>query len=83
MIVVASAGNEGSTFNPHIDADAVSVLAIGAVNSIGNRASFSSTGPSYDQRVKPDLMAQGVSTVLSNEFGTIITANGTSFLGPS
>jgi hypothetical protein len=40
-------------------ADAVSVLAIGAVNSIGNRASFSSTGPSYDQRVKPDLMAQG------------------------
>jgi hypothetical protein len=84
MIVVASAGNEGSTFNPHIGApaDAVSVLAIGAVNSIGNRA-FSSTGPSYDQRVKPDLMAQGVSTVLSNEFGTIITANGTSFLGPS
>jgi hypothetical protein len=63
-------------------ADAVSVLAIGAVNSIGNRASFSSTGPSYDQRVKPDLMAQGVSTVLSNEFA-IITANGTSFLGPS
>jgi hypothetical protein len=36
MIVVASAGNEGSTFNPHIGApaDAVSVLAIGAVNSI-------------------------------------------------
>jgi hypothetical protein len=63
-------------------ADAVSVLAIGAVNSIGNRASFSSTGPSYDQRVKPDLMAQGVSTVLSNEFGTIITANGTSFSRP-
>jgi sugar phosphate isomerase/epimerase len=39
MIVVA--GNEGS-FNPHIEtpADAVSVLAIGAVNSIGNRASL-------------------------------------------
>jgi hypothetical protein len=84
MIVVASAGNEGSILIPHIGApaDAVSVLAIGA-NSIGNRASFSSTGPSYDQRVKPDLMAQGVSTVLSNEFGTIITANGTSFLVPS
>jgi hypothetical protein len=39
MIVVASAGNEGSTLT-HIGApaDAVSVLAIGAVNSIGNRA---------------------------------------------
>jgi hypothetical protein len=39
MIVVASAGNEGSILIPHIGApaDAVSVLAIGA-NSIGNRA---------------------------------------------
>jgi hypothetical protein len=41
---------------------------------------FSSIGPSYDQRVKPDVMAQGVSTVLSNQFGDIVTANGTSFL---
>jgi hypothetical protein len=28
-------------------------------------------------------MAQGVSTVLSNQFGDIVTANGTSFLGLS
>jgi subtilisin family serine protease len=84
MIVVASAGNEGGTLNPHIGApaDAVSVLAIGAVNSSETRASFSSIGPSYDQRVKPDVMAQGVSTVLSNQFGAIVTANGTSFSGP-
>ena len=84
MIVVASAGNEGVTLNPHIGApaDAVSVLAIGAVNSLETRASFSSIGPSYDQRVKPDVMAQGVSTVLSNQFGAIVTASGTSFSGP-
>jgi hypothetical protein len=82
MIVVASAGNEGSTQSSYrAPADAVSVLA-GAVNSIGNRASFSSTGPSYDQR-KTGSDGTRVSTVLSNEFGTIITANGTSFLGPS
>jgi subtilisin family serine protease len=84
MIVVASAGNEGGTSNPHIGApaDAVSILAIGAVNSGETRASFSSIGPSYDQRIKPDLMAQGVSTVLSNQFGDVVTANGTSFSGP-
>ncbi|SEA04697.1 Por secretion system C-terminal sorting domain-containing protein [Flavobacterium gillisiae] len=84
MIVVASAGNEGGNSNPHIGApaDAVSVLAIGAVNSSETRASFSSIGPSYDGRVKPDVMAQGVSAVLSNQYGDIVTANGTSFSGP-
>jgi hypothetical protein len=35
---------------------------------------------SYDGRIKPDVMAQGVSAVLSNQFGNIVTANGTSFL---
>jgi subtilisin family serine protease len=80
MIVVASAGNEGSTLILISPADAVSVLAIGAVNSIGNRASLVLQVPLMTS-VKPDLMAQG-STVLSNEFGTIITANGTSFSGP-
>ncbi|NGY38380.1 S8 family serine peptidase [Flavobacterium sp. XN-5] len=84
MIVVASAGNEGGSSKPYIGApaDAVSVLAIGAVNSSETRASFSSIGPSSDGRVKPDVMAQGVATVLSDEFGNIVTANGTSFSGP-
>jgi hypothetical protein len=39
---------------------------------------FSSIGSSYDGRIKPDVM-QGVSAVLSNQFGNIVTANGTSF----
>ncbi|EIA09066.1 S8 family peptidase [Flavobacterium frigoris] len=84
IIVVTSAGNEGTTSEPHIGApaDAVSVLTIGAVNSIKARASFSSIGPSYDNRIKPDVMAQGVSAVLSDQFGNIITANGTSFSSP-
>lgn len=84
MVVVAAAGNEGTTSNPHIavPADAVSVLAIGAVNSVKTRASFSSIGPSYDNRVKPDVMAQGALAVLSDQFGNIITANGTSFSSP-
>ncbi|MFT5072391.1 MAG: subtilisin family serine protease [Chitinophagales bacterium] len=84
MIVVVSAGNEGGSSEPHIGspADAVSVITVGAVNSARVRSSFSSIGPSFDQRVKPDVMAQGSAAVLSNEFGNIITANGTSFSSP-
>ncbi|MBC5838186.1 S8 family peptidase [Flavobacterium muglaense] len=84
MIVVASAGNEGTTSNPHVavPADAVSVLAIGAVSATKIKASFSSIGPSYDGRIKPDLMAQGVSAVVSDPSGNISTADGTSFSGP-
>lgn len=85
MIIVVAAGNEGGSFsNPYIavPADAVSVIAVGAVNSTQGRASFSSIGPSFDNRIKPDVMAQGVASVLSDESGNIITANGTSFASP-
>lgn len=84
MIIVAAAGNEGGTSKPYIavPADAVSVIAVGAVNATKVKASFSSIGPTSDGRIKPDVMAQGVASVLSNEFGTITTANGTSFSSP-
>jgi subtilisin family serine protease len=84
MIVVASAGNEGATLEPHIGApaEATDVIAVGAVTASKALASFSSIGPSYDGRVKPNVMAQGQATVLSDEYGNIITASGTSFSGP-
>ncbi|HLF53019.1 S8 family serine peptidase [Flavobacterium sp.] len=84
MIVVVSAGNSGASANPYISvpADAINVLAVGAVNSTEVYASFSSIGPSFDGRVKPDVMAQGQNSVLSNTAGTITTGNGTSFSGP-
>lgn len=84
MIVVASAGNEGNTSNPHVavPGDGFSVLTVGAVNSLRTVASFSSIGPSFDGRVKPDVMAQGVASVLSEPTGSIVTNNGTSFSGP-
>ena len=85
MIVVASAGNSGtSASNPHIavPADAVSVIAVGAVNAAKSRVSFSSIGPSFDQRIKPEVMAQGQSTVVSDQAGNIGLANGTSFSAP-
>jgi hypothetical protein len=84
IIVVASAGNEAQTSEPHIGvpAEALNVLAIGAVKSDRTYALFSSIGPSYDGRVKPDLMAQGQASVLSDVYGNIGTSNGTSFSCP-
>jgi len=84
MICVVSAGNSGASGNPYISApaDAINVLAVGAVTASRNYASFSSIGPSFDGRVKPDVMAQGQASVLANTNGQIITANGTSFSGP-
>ena len=84
IIVVASAGNEGQQAEPHvgIPAEAKNVIAVGAVKFDESLALFSSIGPSYDGRVKPDVMAQGQTVVLSDPFGNIVTASGTSFSCP-
>lgn len=84
MICVISAGNSGSTSNPHIGtpADAFNALTVGAVNSTGAYVSFSSIGPSADGRVKPDVVAKGANATVSNTSGTITTASGTSFSSP-
>lgn len=84
MVVVVSAGNEGNESEPHIGApaDAFGVLSVGAVTASRARATFSSIGPSFDGRIKPDVMAQGQADVLADEFGNIISASGTSFSGP-
>jgi subtilisin family serine protease len=84
MIVVASAGNSGGSSEPHVGvpAEATNVLAIGAVQFDRTYAAFSSIGPSFDGRVKPDIMAKGQSTTLSNTSGDIVNASGTSFSCP-
>jgi len=70
ILVVNSAGNEGIATPPQNTligpADGDSVLAIGAVSSSGVRASFSSMGPTADGRIKPDVMARGVSTICAS-----------------
>ncbi|MFN7014848.1 MAG: S8 family peptidase, partial [Bacteroidia bacterium] len=84
MIVIASAGNTGSTVNPHIGvpAEATNVLAVGSVQFDETYSNFSSIGPSFDGRIKPDVMAKGQSATLSNTSGAIVTASGTSFSCP-
>ena len=84
MVVVVAAGNEGNDAWRYLSApsDAASVLAIGAVTQAGQRASFSSFGPSADGRIKPDLTARGQGTVIGDPGGQILTGNGTSFATP-
>ncbi|QHV94650.1 S8 family serine peptidase [Spirosoma endbachense] len=84
MVVVVAAGNEGSNSWHYLTApsDAVSVLTIGAVTQTGQRASFSSFGPSADGRVKPDLAARGQGTIVGYPSGTVASGNGTSFATP-
>lgn len=84
MICVISAGNEGSGSEPHISipADAINVLTIGAVTSTEAYANFSSIGPSFDGRIKPDVCAKGQNATVSNTSGGVTTSNGTSFSSP-
>ena len=84
MICVVSAGNSGSSTWQYISApaDAVHALTVGAVTAAGSYATFSSQGPSFDLRVKPDVAAQGQLSVVSNALGSVTTASGTSFSGP-
>ncbi|MGH2648897.1 MAG: S8 family serine peptidase, partial [Ginsengibacter sp.] len=85
MIVVVAAGNEGSSAWHFIitQADADSVVAVGAVNTSGVIGNFSSYGPSSDGQVKPAVASVGVGTALSSTTGPIITGNGTSFATPN
>lgn len=84
ILVVASAGNDGSGSWKYIGtpADADSIIAVGAVSSSQNIASFSSYGPSVDGRVKPELSAQGSNTTIGNTNGTVGLSSGTSFSSP-
>jgi len=84
IIIVASAGNTGNTNDPHINvpAEATNVFAVGAVKADESYALFSSIGPSFDGRVKPDVMAQGQQSTVANTAGEITSASGTSFSCP-
>ncbi len=85
--------SDGSTLQSCLDdggwcrintpSDSPYVLAVGAVESDGEtRATFSSFGPSFDGRTKPDVSAMGALTSVANNTGLIIQNSGTSFSSP-
>ncbi len=84
MLVINSAGNEGADIWRIIGApaDGDSVLAVGAVDSLGNKANFSSFGPTADGRIKPNVSAQGQLAAIIVPGGYATRSNGTSFSCP-
>ena len=82
ILVVTAAGNEGPfprTVSTPADGD--SVLAVGAEDSLGVIAPFSSRGPTADGRVKPDFTAPGVAVCVVSGSG-LVRLDGTSFATP-
>ncbi|MCB9247395.1 MAG: S8 family serine peptidase [Ignavibacteriales bacterium] len=61
IVVITSAGNEGNNSWYYITApgDGFNTLTIGAVTSTNLLASFSSHGPTFDGRIKPEVVAMG------------------------
>jgi hypothetical protein len=58
------------------------VISVGAVDRNGVLASFSSRGPTHDGRVKPDVVAKGVSQFSTWPPGSYATDQGTSMSAP-
>lgn len=85
MLLVTAVGNGGPNARTlGTPADADSAIAVGAEDSLGTLAPFSSRGPTADGRVKPDLVGPGVSVwVLDTQAaGGYNRLNGTSFATP-
>lgn len=84
IFVVVSAGNEGEKewAKITIPADATNVLTVGSMSKDSIISGFSSSGPTFDNRIKPDIVAMGENINLIDGSGTIIRTNGTSFSTP-
>jgi subtilisin family serine protease len=84
IVVIASAGNERNKEWLRILApsDGDGVVSVGAVKHDLTISDFSSAGYSYDGRVKPDVVAPGVSLTIQFEPGVVHRGSGTSFSCP-
>lgn len=84
VLVVCSAGNSGTYpwYYIHAPSDAEKILCIGATDSLGVDATFSSHGPSSDGRMKPSITCQGRRTYYPIQQDAIGRGSGTSFSAP-
>ncbi len=84
ILVVCSAGNSAGFpwYKITAPGDADSILTVGAVDSTGYIGNFSSRGPTFDGRIKPNTVARGVQAVVAVNGGGISMENGTSFSSP-
>ncbi len=84
IIVVCSAGNEGNKSWHYISSpsDAEGIVTVGAIQTDSLSSSFSSFGPSSDNRVKPEVCALGTASAVVGTNGVLSYPNGTSFSSP-
>jgi len=84
MLIVSSAGNDGSNAWHYISApaDADSIITVGGVNYSGEHCAFSSYGPTFDNRIKPTVCSVAYDTYVVGTSGEIYGGTGTSFASP-
>jgi len=83
VLVVVSVGNDGPNARTlGTPADADSIVAVGATDSLRRIASFSSRGPTGDGRLKPEVTAPGVAVVVANTDSGGVRGSGTSYSAP-
>src|SRR6056297_3139953 len=84
LLVVVSAGNQGDDPWLYITApaDGDSVLTVGSVNQYAEYSYFSSIGPTFDGRIKPNIAAMGYQPAIQGIDVAITISNGTSFSAP-
>lgn len=84
ILVVNSNGNYADDDWKYMGApaDGDSVFAVGGVNRKSEYAWFSSLGPTYDGRVKPNVSALGEQCTIGTLNGSTARGNGTSFAAP-
>lgn len=87
ILVVTAAGNDRTDFDDGgliSPADSPEAISVGAVDSTGDIAYFSSHGPTADGRIKPDLCALGIQTFLASSWSSQSygSNSGTSFSTP-
>lgn len=86
IVLVNAAGNSGTDTSWDrrilVPADGANVLAVGAVTPSENYASFSSRGPTSDNRIKPDVSVQGKDAYYINTSGNASFGDGTSYASP-
>ncbi len=89
VIGIQGVGNFGHDDDPHIHhlfppADALGVIAVGAIDSYGNIVKFSSDGPTVDGRLKPEVLACGAGgwTISISDQKSYVQGAGTSMAAP-
>ncbi len=84
LMVISSAGNEGNKSWKYISppADGENVLSVGAIEPGFQIAAFSSRGPTFDGRIKPDIVAIGSRASITGSLGSTVLGYGTSFSAP-